>query len=284
MARLSASDHLQHNKISTAQQLGYSYITVYTVLKVLPSTLIAMLRSCFTYIYPFRRTLLQMLRPYDIAKLANALECELTKEERSQSMMLLDDVFQDTDELNKTQESGLRVHLFGTDTLLLQDRLLHPRRYLQRSSPFNVFVLVTAPVGNPRGTADFPSWIRINTSFEDINTFAYDYTTVGDKTPWIPISGRLISHAFGSPFNTDQKHLRMPCFTFQSGKLLYSLQNGNIFSGQLFHDAMQDPFFAHEGSIFVAARVEPDTYLVYYFIRGLNLTMPPRLPWRRWSY
>ena len=60
-----------------------------------------------------------MLQPYDIAKLANALRCELTKEKRSRSIMLLNDIFQDTDELNKTQELGLRVNLFGTNTLLL---------------------------------------------------------------------------------------------------------------------------------------------------------------------
>ena len=87
------------------------------------------LRKVFMDVSPFRRTLLGMLRPYDIAKLAATLSCDLTKAERKIYMDIIDDIYPNRLELDKLQDKGCCVHIFGADMAKLRLRLQRPLYY-----------------------------------------------------------------------------------------------------------------------------------------------------------
>lgn len=236
-------------------------------------------------VYPFRRTLLRLLRPHDIARLTAALNCELTKKERLRFMNILDDIFPDRTEVDAIQNFHLRIQLFGADILSLEQRLLRPEKRHGASRPLNIFALVSAPVGNPWGDAERPRWTRLNSSYDDINVYTYNYAKVGDTTPWVPINGRLISRTFGFPYNVDQAQLRMPCWTIENGNQKYLLQHGYVFSRRMFEDAINKASFLPQ-DCFVTAMLETGTHVVFSFPRSLpqNHRERLKLPTRRWSH
>ncbi|KAF2726739.1 hypothetical protein EJ04DRAFT_557818 [Polyplosphaeria fusca] len=106
----------------------------------------ACLRILFTNVQPFRRTLLQLLSPYDIAKFLVAIRCDISKRERETYMNILDELLEDTRDFELMKELSWTVLIFGSDLNILQGRLSDPLTYLaeyQAERVFNIFVVVT---------------------------------------------------------------------------------------------------------------------------------------------
>lgn len=119
------------------------------------------LRKVFMDISPFRRTLLGMLRPYDIAKLAASLACELTKAEKRAYMDVTDDIFPDRSELDRIQDKGCCIHIFGADLAKLRLRLQRPLYYERQVGHIrlHIYVLISSPE-HSLGNTVHPSTLR----------------------------------------------------------------------------------------------------------------------------
>lgn len=105
-----------------------------------------MLKYLFTSIEPFRCALLCMLAPFEIAKLLDAMNCEVTDWERKTHMDILDDIFDDSTVITTMRRLDMTVRLFGADLEILERRLLEPRAELTQGTserPLNVFVLAS---------------------------------------------------------------------------------------------------------------------------------------------
>lgn len=189
------------------------------------------LRKVFMNISPFRRTLMGMLRPYDVAKLAAALGCDLTEAERKKYMNTVDDMFPDRSELIKLQDLGCRVSIFGADLRKLELRLSSPLHYEHQFGrcQLQIFVLVSCPA-HSLGSTIQPRWIQINSSYSDIRVSAYDNTMIGLITPWIAMRSDLMESALGVRSPTGLLHSMqqqlLPCIRLEAGEqsciLLYS--------------------------------------------------------------
>jgi hypothetical protein len=108
------------------------------------------LDTLFTYVFPFRDTLLSMLAPSEISKLFAALQCDPLPHEREKYLDVLDDIFEDSGVIHAMAKLGLTVRIFGADLEKLQARLDNPCAYSEPSvdeRPFHIFVLV-ADSGN----------------------------------------------------------------------------------------------------------------------------------------
>lgn len=105
------------------------------------------LANLFTYIHPFRSTLLKILPPFDIAKLSVTIDCELSTWEREQYMDVLDDILEDNHDLALMEKWSLSVRIFGSDLNVIERRLRDPRGYLAkfgRDYPLYIFFIVTS--------------------------------------------------------------------------------------------------------------------------------------------
>ena len=159
------------------------------------------LRAVFMNISPFRISLMRMLRPYDIAKLASALDCDLTQAEYRRFMEVVDDIFPDRSELKKLQDKGCCIHVFGADLEKIQLRLKKPLVYERDfgSSNIHVYFLVSSPKRSLGYTVQ-PRWVRINSSYSDVNVNIYDNTLTGHFTPWIHMRPDTLEKVLGRPF------------------------------------------------------------------------------------
>ncbi|KAK3216195.1 hypothetical protein GRF29_8g2555733 [Pseudopithomyces chartarum] len=159
------------------------------------------LRKVFMDISPFRRTLLGMLRPYDIAKLAASLACELTKAEKRAYMDVTDDIFPDRSELDKIQDKGCCIHIFGADLAKLRLRLQRPLYYERQVGHIrlHIYVLISSPE-HSLGNTVHPRWVRINSTYTDVVVNAYDNTLMGHHTPWVPMRSDLMESTLGKRF------------------------------------------------------------------------------------
>ena len=172
-----------------------------------------------------------MLRPHDIARLAAALGCDLTKAERNRFMDIIDDIFPDRSELRKLQELGCRIDIFGTDMRKLALRLSSPR-YYERQFGFGylqVFVLVSSPERSLGSTIQ-PRWVQIDSSYRDIRVSVYDNTMIGITTPWVPMRSDLMERVLGihTGFLYPMQQQLVPCTRLEAG-----VQSCSFFRSQL---------------------------------------------------
>lgn len=210
-----------------------------------------------------------MLRPCDIAKLLSALRCELTPMERKAHMDLLDDIFWDRTELSHVMNLPLTLHLFGSDMGLIETRLSQPEFRFGETRRLNIFILISAPIGQPWESAECPRWACIDASHEDINAYAYDNARLGDTTPWIPLSGRLTSRLFGFPFHFDNT-LKIPCLTITNGKIEKSWQHGRIYSKERLESVISTRQDCIE-NYFVVGEAEVGSYIVFQLKRSRQI-------------
>ncbi|KAF2680620.1 hypothetical protein K458DRAFT_311100 [Lentithecium fluviatile CBS 122367] len=159
-----------------------------------------MIFYAFIHVEPFKRTLLQYLRPFDIAKLLEALGCSLGTWERNNHMDLLDDIFHDSKEISLIRNLGMTVRIFGADLGILESRLKNPRPYLQEygeTHPLHVFVLVTDTISNDTEqistmVRDFRLTPELRTAPEDmsVNELSQNFspttaTNISTLSKWI---------------------------------------------------------------------------------------------------
>ena len=105
------------------------------------------LTKIFCDVGPVRCLLLSMLRPFDIANLLSAIQCEVSCWERQRHMDVIDDILQDSRDISVMKDLGMTVRIFGSDIAILERRLRHPLEFQNSSTnrPFYVFVVVTSP-------------------------------------------------------------------------------------------------------------------------------------------
>src|SRR4051812_37579195 len=105
----------------------------------------SMLRQFFLNVEPFRRNMLSILSPHEIAKLRAALNCDLTPAEWKRHMNILDDIFEDATPIRLMQKLGMTVRIFGADLDLLERRIRNPCEYLKTTRhhhrDLNLFIL-----------------------------------------------------------------------------------------------------------------------------------------------
>ncbi|KAF2194725.1 hypothetical protein K469DRAFT_725935 [Zopfia rhizophila CBS 207.26] len=104
----------------------------------------------FTSVEPFRSTLLTMLVPFDIAKLIIASNRELSSWERKRHMDVLDDIFQDSSEIDLMKKIGMEVRIFGSDLDVLEERLKDPCAYLEKFTKDHRFHVFVVAIGRPQ--------------------------------------------------------------------------------------------------------------------------------------
>lgn len=160
----------------------------------------------FTYILPFRETLLSMLCPFDISKLVSAIESDLSSTEETNHLDVLDDIFEDSGVIHLMARLGLTIRIFGADIETLRTRVLQPAEFLAVSPvdrPFQVFVLVTD-------------------ENKDDSTLCRDYRSRADRdTEPVDKSFVELCHAFGTSKANEIKLLShwILCAPYLSGTM-----------------------------------------------------------------
>lgn len=104
----------------------------------------ATLPDLFVHIQPFRSCLLSLLRPFDIARLQDAIGCKLSIWEREKYMNILDDIFENSAVIKQLVAAGLTIRIFGADFERLESRLQQPRVHdIPFRQTYRLFVLVS---------------------------------------------------------------------------------------------------------------------------------------------
>jgi hypothetical protein len=168
-------------------------------------------RYAFTNVWPFRRILLGLLSPYDIAKVLQCLDCKLTRTEWNTHMDIINDIFLERSHIDSLLRFGLRIYLFGFDLQILSERLKDPLHYDQQYGKnyiLYVFAIVSTPTSNQMLSIHQPqlpcfppvsvnsSWRRLKGTHSTIQVYVHNHTSQHD-IPWVNVDKSLIGYVFG---------------------------------------------------------------------------------------
>ncbi|KAF2866230.1 hypothetical protein BDV95DRAFT_649826 [Massariosphaeria phaeospora] len=129
-------------------------------------------RRTFTCVEPFRRTILTLLRHFDIANALAALDCSLSEWEIKTHMNIMDDIFDDRSEIDVMLNLGFHIHIFGADLHTMRTRLKCPYYYhhnFQKDHQLHIFVVVS-------------DYLRLLPILEFIPLFLYKWASSTDPT------------------------------------------------------------------------------------------------------
>jgi hypothetical protein len=213
-----------------------------------------------------RRSLLQFLLPYDIARFLAATDFSITETERKTYMDPCYDIFYNYDEIQLLMRSGVAIMLLGNQMHLLQKRLKNTKAFIDEYG--NDFVIDLMAIaycdpGIPLDAYDYalaPSYRftmtdQIIEKLGDRKDIAYAWLERSlDTLPFTNTTLATLATPPTTNIRLKQFRVNLRCFWFKTIDLTYPEEGHNIFDWSFDEDVIETSvmILRHDGDKYVS--------------------------------